>query len=181
MSFQYQQMGGIGRSRVVITDSGGRLVFDYTFPLCQQQGYFEKWVEESFLQTLISTNINSPEARRIKHFTGFWGQWQLDYTGLPVPASVAEKFIDLVNSQADAYLIEFYPKVNSFPNRKFAVNYIQQETSFNNSDDPKDIGNFGLIMMFETVRTYRTIDIQAQPTITYNGTTLEGVLKGFLQ
>lgn len=183
-------LGGVGKSRVQIlrpanNDVPGDTIFDYTFPLCQLDGYSEIWTEERFFKRFINLDLQNPKVKEVKFYTNAWGEWILNWEDIPMLVADAKKVIDTINNQGragngnDIYL---YPKYDTFPDRKFLVNLISPGIAVNNSDNESDWGNFGFKLEFRTVETQLiSIPAPTAPDITPRGGTSGPVFHGPIQ
>ncbi len=163
MSYLYNQIGGIGKTRIVIGTTLGSILLDYTFPLAQQGGYFEQWHPEGFDTMLQNLDFTDPSLSETPYEIGHWGIWDLNFENNPMPIAVAEAIRDIRNNVGRAGVnneVYIYPKYDSNPTRFFRVNVIREPFTLRNNDNKNSTGNYGLRIGFKTIVTHPYILIE---------------------
>ena len=162
-----RQVYGIGKSKVIASPGGDAPEKTFLLPLTMQGGFSVIWSDESFIQRLIGLDIETREITERQVVIDGFGNFTLDWSGLPMPYSFVQQAVDMWNIRG-TYTFRLYPKYEQYiglPNLFFNVNLIGQEgLNFNTSDNVYSSGTFGIKLYFRTTTNQKITIGQAEGT-----------------
>jgi hypothetical protein len=152
------QLNGIGKSKIeVFLPARTSPFFEYTFPLTEKGGFTFQYEEDSFKHVLQNLDSSAPSKELVKFINGYWTKFMLSWENFPLPLSAAQAIIRTLNAQGRGRVVnsfKFTPKI-SLPDLFWYVLPVLPNNTLQllNSDSPYDIGNYGMVIGFETIKT----------------------------
>lgn len=156
------QLNGIGKSKIEVFDTERTApIYTYTFPLTEKGGFTLQYEEDSFKHMLQNLNSAAPSKEIVKFMVGFWTKFMLSWENFPATLETAKALITILNSQGRGRVVnrfKFTPKI-SVPDLWWNTLPILPNNTLQllNSDNRYDIGNYGLVIGFESITTEPTI------------------------
>jgi len=167
-----RQVYGIGKSKLKCSPSGDAPERTFILPITMQGGFSVTWDDETITHRLISLDINSRSIEERQLVIDGFGNFTLDWSGLPMPYSFVQNVVDIWNIRG-SYSFKLYPKYEDYiglPDLYFDVNLIGQEgLNFRTSDNAMDHGTFGIKLYFRTTTNIKIVIGQATGVLAGGG------------